>query len=226
MQQPAPAEQAGQPPAAAPARRTLRDHQRDYTRKRLLTAGRELFERNGYAATKVDDIAAAADASKATVYAYFKTKVELLLALWEGVDADFERRYQDLDQILFGGARPSRGKVRAWLATQLEFWKENGKLIDATRQARAVEPAMAGVDENVTGANCIDCMTRFLARDPGRRELNRQRAVLTERMTSDTFEQLSIGNLKVDEDVVLDLLTDQWWMVFRSAPTRASSHGS
>jgi hypothetical protein len=44
--------------------------------------------------------------------------------------------------------------------------------------------------------------------------------VLTERMTSDTFEQLAIGNLNVDENVALDLLADQWWMVFRSRPAR------
>jgi AcrR family transcriptional regulator len=215
MQPPEPVAEQSEPSAAAPGKRTLRDHQRDYTRRRLLASGRELFERNGYAATKVEDIAAAADASKATVYAHFKTKVELMLALWDGTDADFEHRYQDLDRILFETAQPSREKLRAWLATQLEFWKANGKLIDASRQARAMEPAMAGLDETTAGANCVNGMTRFLAGDSGRREVNRQRAVLTERMTSHAFEQIAVGNVSVDEDVALDLLTEQWWMVFR-----------
>jgi len=214
MQPSEPVAGQSEPSAAAPGKRTLRDHQRDYTRRRLLASGRELFERNGYAATKVEDIAAAADASKATVYAHFKTKVELMLALWDGTGADFERRYQDLDRILFETAPPSREKLRAWLATQLEFWKENGKLIDASRQARAMEPAMAGLDEATAGANCVNRMTRFLAADSGRREVNRQRAVLTERMTSHAFEQIAVGNVNVDEDVALDLLTEQWWMVF------------
>jgi AcrR family transcriptional regulator len=215
MQRPEPAGEQSESSATTPGKRTLRDHQRDYTRQRLLASGRELFERNGYAATKVEDIAAGADASKATVYAHFKTKVELMLALWDGTGADFEHRYQDLDLILFGTAQPSREKLRAWLATQLEFWKANGKLIDASRQARAMEPAMSGLDETKAAVRFVNSMTRFLAADPGRCEVNRQRAVLTERMTSHAFEQIAVGNLDVDEDTALDLLTEQWWMVFR-----------
>lgn len=209
-----PSSAAPGPPAVA-ERMTLRDHQRAYTRQRLLASGRELFESKGYAATKVEDIAAAADASKATVYAYFKTKLELMLALWDGVDTDFVGRYQNLDRLLFGAGRASRLKLRDWLGHELEFWKQNARLIEVTRQARAVEPAMATSDEAAVGASCIDSMSGFLTRDGGHRELSRQRAILLERMTAHTFEQLSLGYLQVDDDAALDLLTDLWWAVFR-----------
>jgi AcrR family transcriptional regulator len=198
---------------------TLRDHQRAHTRQRLLASGRELFERNGYAATKVEDIAAGADASKATLYAYFKTKTDLITALWDGVDTDFTRRYQNLDRLLFGTGRASRAKLSDWLAGELEFWRANARLIEVTRQARAVEPLMPAADEAAAAAQCIDSMTGFLARGREHREQRRQRAILLERMTAHTFEQLSLGHLDADEAVALDLLTDLWWMVFQ--PGRA-----
>jgi TetR/AcrR family transcriptional regulator, mexJK operon transcriptional repressor len=52
-------------------------------RKRLtiLSAGRDLFLRNGYQGTSVDQIAASAEVSKQTVYKHFGDKQELLLAI-------------------------------------------------------------------------------------------------------------------------------------------------
>jgi len=52
-------------------------------RKRLtiLSAGHDLFLRNGYQGTSVDQIAASAEVSKQTVYKHFGDKHELLLAI-------------------------------------------------------------------------------------------------------------------------------------------------
>jgi TetR/AcrR family transcriptional regulator, mexJK operon transcriptional repressor len=52
-------------------------------RKRLsiLSTGRDLFLRNGYQGTSVDQIAASAEVSKQTVYKHFGDKHELLLAI-------------------------------------------------------------------------------------------------------------------------------------------------
>jgi AcrR family transcriptional regulator len=194
---------------------TLRDHQRAYTRQRLLASGRELFESRGYTATKVEDIATAADASKATFYAYFNTKVELIGALWDGVDTVFIRHYQNLDRLLFSTSRASRAKLREWLTNELGFWKQNARLVQVTRQAKAVEPGMSFPDEAAAGARCIDSMAGFLERNRDHREQSRQRAILLERMTAHTLEQLALGNLDVQEDLALDLLTDLWWTVFR-----------
>ena len=50
-------------------------------RQTILSAGRELFLRNGYQGTSVDQIAALAEVSKQTVYKHFGDKQELLLAI-------------------------------------------------------------------------------------------------------------------------------------------------
>jgi TetR/AcrR family transcriptional regulator, mexJK operon transcriptional repressor len=50
-------------------------------RETILSAGRDLFLRNGYQGTSVDQIAASAEVSKQTVYKHFGDKHELLLAI-------------------------------------------------------------------------------------------------------------------------------------------------
>jgi AcrR family transcriptional regulator len=58
--------------------RTLRERKRDRTRKALIDAAIDLFERHGYEGTTIADIAAAADIGTRTFFSYFATKEELL----------------------------------------------------------------------------------------------------------------------------------------------------
>jgi AcrR family transcriptional regulator len=60
----------------------LRREQAAGTRRRILDAARELFEREGYASTSMTDIATAAGVSVKTVYLAFETKSGVLRALW------------------------------------------------------------------------------------------------------------------------------------------------
>ena len=47
----------------------------------IMRAGLELFAHNGFAATRLEDIAEAAGVSKATIYLYFKNKQDLFAAM-------------------------------------------------------------------------------------------------------------------------------------------------
>lgn len=60
----------------------LRREQAAETRRRIIIAAQELFERDGYAATSMAAIASAAGVSLKTVYLAFETKSGLLRALW------------------------------------------------------------------------------------------------------------------------------------------------
>lgn len=60
----------------------LRREQAADTRRRILHAAQELFERDGYVATSMAAIASAAGVSLKTVYLAFETKSGLLRALW------------------------------------------------------------------------------------------------------------------------------------------------
>ena len=65
----------------------LRRQQRDFTRQRLVDAARELFVRNGTRGTSIDDIARAAGTSRATFYAHFTDKQDVIRefarTMWE-----------------------------------------------------------------------------------------------------------------------------------------------
>jgi len=60
----------------------LRREQAARTRRQILDTAKELFERDGYAATSMAAIAAGAGVSLKTVYLVFATKSGLLRALW------------------------------------------------------------------------------------------------------------------------------------------------
>lgn len=65
-------------PTTTFAGRTLRDRKRDRTRKALINAAMDLFERHGYDGTTIAGIAEAADIGTRTFFSYFASKEELL----------------------------------------------------------------------------------------------------------------------------------------------------
>ena len=77
--------------ATAPNRRERRIIE---TRRAIVESARELFERNGYTETTVDQIAEAADVAPRTFFRYFPTKEMLLFADFDEVRAAMLERLE------------------------------------------------------------------------------------------------------------------------------------
>jgi AcrR family transcriptional regulator len=73
---------AGIAPAAG-----LRERKREQTRQRLTEVALKLFLANGYEATTLDDIAAAAEISRRSFFHYFASKEDVVVA-WQDRSAD------------------------------------------------------------------------------------------------------------------------------------------
>ena len=73
-----------------------REKKSEIIRQSILTAATSLFEQNGFEKTKVNDIAAKAELSKATFYAYFESKEVLLDTLLLNQLRDIISRIREL----------------------------------------------------------------------------------------------------------------------------------
>src|SRR2546429_10012779 len=98
---------------------TARDDKKQQTRTRLLDAAAKVFAAKGYFGAAVDDIAEAAGLTKGAVYAHFRTKEALYLAL------TIERGRRQLEAVndRFDSSGPKQSAVD-WVA---------GRVADAVR---------------------------------------------------------------------------------------------
>jgi AcrR family transcriptional regulator len=102
----------------APVRRRLRDEQAAATRHRVFAAARALFETNGYAATTVNEVAAAAGVSPETIYKSIGGKSGLLDGIIEDAIAGPQQlppEEQDEHRNIAGLATPHE-RLRAYVA--------------------------------------------------------------------------------------------------------------
>jgi AcrR family transcriptional regulator len=109
-----------------------RAEQQQRTREGIVAAAEELFVTQGFHATSVDQIAAAAGYTKGAVYSNFDAKEDVFFAVYERrVDALVSRIGKVLDgggdvrELILAHASDTvtrRGRDDRWLATFFEFW--------------------------------------------------------------------------------------------------------
>jgi AcrR family transcriptional regulator len=118
------------------------------TRRDILDAAQRLFERQGYAATKMSEIAEEAGVALKTVYAAFDTKSGVLRALWHTLLRGDEDDVPVMD--------------RAWYREVLEEPDPERRLRLNARNARAVKTRIAGVLHVIRQAALLDPDTEAL----------------------------------------------------------------
>jgi len=108
--------------------RTVKDRKRqvvvEFRRSEILSAARKVFGSKGFEGTRMDDIAAEADLAKGTVYVYFQSKDEIYEAVVEQVVAEI----LSLTEQQVALARDFAGRLRAYIAVRLSYWREKQSL--------------------------------------------------------------------------------------------------
>jgi AcrR family transcriptional regulator len=92
----------------------------DQRRATITRAAGRLFARDGYAATRLDDVAAAAGVSKPIVYRHFESKKALYMSLLVKHRDDLPTFFDGLDPTA-----PADAAVRAILERWLDYVREN-----------------------------------------------------------------------------------------------------
>ncbi|MFD7868585.1 TetR/AcrR family transcriptional regulator [Streptomyces sp. NPDC059783] len=131
----------------------LREAQKRMTRRLLLESGLELFKAKGYAVTTVDDIATAAGTTRATFYAYFSSRSELMQAL---IDEQLNEALQRVGSPEHGStahglvatvADGSPEAIAAWLGRTADSWPAIRPIIRIGRDAAVVDPDLTDLVE-------------------------------------------------------------------------------
>jgi AcrR family transcriptional regulator len=182
----------------------LRQQQRDYTRQRLVDAARDLFLRNGTRGTSVDDIAKAAGTSRATFYAHFTDKQdvirEMARGMWETTFALYER---------FGTLKDwSHASIGGWLRLIFDAWDRDAASVNLVVQEMPGELQAEFLDDLKKRVGALmsshENWRRFAPDEAERR------AVLLVFQLERGMSAVHWGGWPVDRDALLETLTDIW----------------
>ncbi|MFW0786491.1 TetR/AcrR family transcriptional regulator [Gordonia sp. CPCC 206044] len=187
---------------------TLRDIQKQHTRQLLLDNALEMFTVKGYAATTIDDIAAAAGTTRTTFYAHFPSKSQLMSELIRGVD-----------DILTGADEPvletvvevgSRDLIEKWLDRKLTQWEVIRPYMLIAYQAAPEEP---DVQETIDKwfADTTESMQQGLTRAGRHSEEDRRvRCILAFGQLEFMSQLWFRSGWVTPRQVCLSTLTDSW----------------
>jgi AcrR family transcriptional regulator len=183
-------------------RPSIREEQKRLTRERLLDAAVEVFAQRSALDVNMDDIAKAAGVARATVYAHFTKKSDMVLAL-------AQRQYELADEVYSElAAIPdwTRAAIRTWLEGLDARWREQALAIRALTLAG---PTLAARDTDAAHerylARLADDRTRWHAVTPAQA---RQRVLMTLAQIESFFSASVVADWKPALDDPLALVTD------------------
>ena len=128
--------------AKRPYNSQRRQLQASVTRRAMLDAAQQLFERDGYVATTMDAIAGEAGVALKTVYSSFTTKSGLLRAVW--------------DLVLKGDSDDAPVAQREWYREVLAEPDPERQLRLNARNARAVKERIGPMLRVIRSASVVD----------------------------------------------------------------------
>lgn len=123
---------------------SLREAQKQLTRDVIVERALELFTQKGYAATTIDEIAAAAGTTRVTFYAYYPSRSDLMRDFMARVNTVLDRAdgpgrestAAELVDVVRAGELPG---ILAWLESRAALWPVFRPYLDVLDEAAAVD---------------------------------------------------------------------------------------
>jgi AcrR family transcriptional regulator len=108
----------------------------EFRRSEILEAGTVVFAEKGFHGTRMDDVAAEAGLSKATIYAYFRSKDEI----FEGVVEDATAKIAKATEEAVNAATNLSDKLEAFIHARMSFWENKLPLFRVILGLRSDSP--------------------------------------------------------------------------------------
>lgn len=96
---------------------TRKEKEKEQRREAILEAARQVFQRKGYQATTMEEVAAEAQFSKGTLYLYFHSKFELFAELSNEVLGRVEQGFQNISETGVPGLQMVQEMLHLWAQT-------------------------------------------------------------------------------------------------------------
>jgi AcrR family transcriptional regulator len=180
-----------------------------------MEAGLEALEEQGYAQATIDQVVAAAGASRATFYLHFKSKADLMQQLTKDHQQATLELYKEIPPPKAG-----REALRTWLDRLLTH-VEHDRFLGVHLQAVTIEPALASAYEKT-----IDRIAELVTANQGASPELRLRA----RLLLLQFERVCffwlVRGWDIDREELLEAFTDLWGSALQGGAKLASARTS
>jgi AcrR family transcriptional regulator len=193
---------------------TLRQEHRDATRRRIIAAARRVFVKKGYAKATIEEITAAAEVSRATLYLHFDSKFALLSAATEKMRSESSAAARQLAGILVRGDRAELGE---WVAWALGWYVRNRPMALAAAEAELSEDKPSELLRTY-----LDQLEPWVDTwPPERRDEARMRFELC-RVQMHNYMWGKSHALFASHELPAALFTEIWWNTLRPAESPAT----
>jgi AcrR family transcriptional regulator len=197
-----------------------RQEQRRMTHARITLAARTVFERDGYNAASIGDIAAAANVNRVTFYQHFPDKAAALNQVYADIAAEAAKYWSRLDHILTDGTPAA---MRELLSTAMRWWDEHRAILPAIHEAMATDLGVAATWKSVLDGLATE-LHPYLEDFPTEEheDMRLRIQLLVVQLDQTFFRYIVQGVFDIEREHLIDLLTDIWCATLRLSPSSAS----
>jgi len=195
---------------------SLREAQKKLTRDVIVERALELFTEKGYAATTIDEIAAAAGTTRVTFYAYYPSRSDLMRDFMARVNAVLDRAdgpesgstASDLVDVVRAGELPG---ILAWLESRAALWPVFRPYLDVLDEAAAVDREVRAMVEEWHEEVISDLVRGMRLAGRFSDETHHIRGTLAFTQLDYVATLWTRRRLEPNRDHALEVLADSWY---------------
>lgn len=195
---------------------SLREAQKQLTRDMIVERALELFTTKGYAATTIDEIAAAAGTTRVTFYAYYPSRSDLMRDFMARVNAVLDRADSpekastavELVDVVREGTLPG---ILAWLESRAGLWPVFRPYLDVLDEAAAVDREVRALVEGWHEEVISDIVRGMQLAGRFPEETHHIRGTLAFTQLDYVATLWTRRKLEPNRDHALEVLADSWY---------------